>query len=82
MIKVVIEIEETHSRPGTDIAYQSHPGDNVTQQEIDSANVVIAFCSLLSNDAFVRIITPMIEAELDAMHVEQDAALQGSSWVM
>jgi hypothetical protein len=82
MIKVIIEIEETPSRPGTTIAYQSHLGDNVTQQEINSANVVIAFCSLLSDSTFTDIVMPMIDVELDAMRVEQEAALQGSTWVM
>lgn len=81
-IRISVDLEDAAPRRGTKIAYQAFPDTKATEEEINTSNVILAFCSLLSNTAFIDMIKPMIERELVIMRQEQDAAIEGSNRIM
>ena len=82
-IKIEIDLKDAKpDRQGCLIGYQAFPEDGATWEEINTSNVIIALCSLLSDPDFLDMIAPRIEKEMKIMRDEQDAALAGSPKVM
>lgn len=78
MIRISISLEDAKPRSGTKIAYQAFPEIDATEKELDTSNLIIAFCSLLSNPVFLDLINPLVQKELVMLHEEQTAAIRGS----
>ena len=81
-IRIEIDIIDAMPRSGCNIGYQARPGEHATEEEISTSNVIIAFCSLLSDPDFVDYIAPHIEKELQQLEKYQKAAMVGSKQVM
>lgn len=80
-VKIDINIAQQEEREGAKLSYRANPTGDTTQDEIDTANAVVAICELLGNEEFQVYVAPWVEATLVRLHCVQDGYKEDSGIV-